>query len=137
MQKKLFWLFLFTFLLTACAGENPISDTSWKLVSYGEVDAQTLAVSNTEAIISFDAEGTLSGNVGCNQLSGTYKVSGDKLVIGPLMTTLMACIDDALMQQETTMMMLLSNSHTFEIEGGMLTILSEDGSISTVWEKVE
>ncbi len=137
MKRKLFWLLLLTLLLSACTGKNPLSDTNWTLVSYGETDAQTAAVPDTEAIISFDAEGILSGNVGCNQFSGTYEVSGDKLVAGPLMATRMACANDALMQQETTLMMLLSNSNTFEIEGDMLTILSENGNTSTVWEKME
>lgn len=137
MKRKLFWLLLLSLLLSACAGGNSISDTNWALVSYGEADAPTLAVPDAEAIISFDAEGGLSGNVGCNQFSGTYEVSGDKLVIGPLISTRMACADDILMQQETTVMMLLNDSHTFEVDGDMLTISSADGSTLTVWKKAE
>jgi putative lipoprotein len=135
MKTKLFLILFFSVILTACAKTNPLSDTSWELVSYGDIDAPTPALPDTEAIISFDAEGMLSGNVGCNQFSGSYEVSGDTLEAGPLMATLMYC--EQSMDQETAVMMLLNGSHTFEIGGETLKIFTEDGKSSTTWKKVK
>ena len=127
MKKNLAILFLMTILLTACAGANPLGGTTWELVSYGDVGTPILALPDGAAIISFDTEGTLSGNVGCNQFSGTYSVSGEKLKTGPIMATAMACMDAARMNQESAVLMLLNGNLSFESDGDTLTIFSEDG----------
>ena len=50
-------------------------------------------------IVTFDKDGTVSGNAGCNSFSGTYKVHSWFIKISPLATTLKLC-DDAKMQAE-------------------------------------
>ena len=124
MKKNLAFLFLMTILLTACAGANPLADTTWELVSYGSIDSPTPAL---PARISFDAEERVSGSLGCNSFSGSYRVSGDKLEFDSLMTTLMGC-EAQRMNQETAVMMLLSGTLSFEIDSDTLTIFSEDGN---------
>lgn len=126
MKKKLAFLLLSMILLAACAGTNPLSDTSWALVSYGSVDNPTLAQPDILAYISFSADGNLKGDVGCNGFSGSYEVSGDKLTIGPIMSTLMGC-ESPRMEQETGVLTLLNGTLVFEINGGDLTIFSDDG----------
>ena len=49
--------------------------------------------------VTFRADGTMSGNAGCNDFSGTYKVKSWFITIGPLATTLKFC-DDATMIAE-------------------------------------
>jgi len=50
-------------------------------------------------IVKFDADGTVSGNAGCNNFSGSYKVHSWFITISPLATTFKLC-DDATMQAE-------------------------------------
>ncbi len=137
MKKKLFWLLLLATLITACAGTNPLSNTNWELLSYGNIDTPTSALPDGAATISFDAEGIISGNLGCNQFSGDYKVSGDTLKTGTLWATAMACLDVARMEQETTAMMLLHGTLTFKLDGETLTLFSEDGKSSLTLLRAE
>ena len=139
MKKNLAFLFLMATLLAACTGKKvafSLSNTNWELVSYGAVNQQTTALPDVAATISFDAEGKLSGNVGCNMFSGAYEVSGNKLTTGPLMATLMAC-DAPRMDQEYAVMQLLNGTLTFEGDGNTLTIFSEDGSSTLKFVRAE
>jgi len=124
MKKNLIILFLMTTLLTACAGTNPLGNTTWELVSYGAIDSQTPAL---PARISFDAGGRVSGNLGCNSFSGSYKISGGKLEFDSWMATLMGC-ESPRMEQETAVLMLLNGELVFESDGNTLAIFSEDGN---------
>ena len=128
MKKNLVFLFLIAILLTACAGESTVSlsDTTWELVSYGLIDNPTPALPDVDAKISFSADGEIGGNVGCNGFGGSVEVLGDKIVVGPIMSTMMYC--EAVMEQESAIMMLLAGTLNFEIDGDMLTIFSEDGN---------
>lgn len=129
MKKNLALLFLMIILLTACAGTNSLSDTTWELVSYGPVNAPISAIPDVSATISFSADGDLNGNVGCNGFSGSYEISGNTLTTGPLMATLMGC-ESPRMDQESAVLMLLNGTLTFENDGDTLTIFSEDGSLA-------
>lgn len=51
--------------------------------------------------ITFDAEGRVYGDAGCNRFTGGYRVKGDRLTIGPLATTLMACEPDVMAAEQT------------------------------------
>ena len=126
MKKNLIMLFLITILLTACAGTNPLSETTWELVSYGAIDSQVSALSNIDTRISFGTDGEVSGNIGCNDFGGAAKILGKKIVVGPLMATEMYY--EATMDQEMAVLMLLNGELTFEIDEDMLTIFSEDGA---------
>jgi len=126
MKKNLAILFLITILLTACAGTNPLSGTTWELVSYGEIDSQIPVLPNVDARISFGADEDISGNVGCNGFGGAAKISGNKIVAGPLMSTEMYC--ERSMEQEFAVLMLLNGELAFESDGNTLTIFSEDGN---------
>ncbi len=137
MKKNLVFLFLIAILLTACAGESTISlsDTTWRLVSYGLIDKPTPALPDVDGRIFFSADGEIGGNVGCNGFGGSVEVLGDKIVVGPLMSTMMYC--DAVMEQESAMMMFLAGTLNFELDGDTLTIFSEDGSSKLELTRVE
>lgn len=50
--------------------------------------------------ITFEADGSVFGDAGCNRFTGTYTTDGNGISIGPLATTLIAC-EDAVMDAET------------------------------------
>ena len=128
MKKTFLILFVLTSLLTACNGTRTaqsLDNTAWELTAYGSVDAPTPALPNVETTITFDGDGNLNGNVGCNSFFGAYKLSGDVLEVGPLGATEMYCADT--MEQEMAVLTILNGSLAFEQDGDMLKIFSADG----------
>lgn len=100
--------------------------TSWTVESIGGV-----IVDDANPTMLFAPEG-LSGNAGCNTYSGTFRTEGGEIVIGPLATTKMACLDAALQAQETIFLGALGDATTWEqtpdgklILGGPVEIIAE------------
>jgi len=64
--------------------------------------------------------GNISVHAGCNSMSGTYSIDGDRLVVGALATTEMAC-EPALMEQDGWVANLLTAA-TISLSGDTLTL---------------
>jgi len=76
-------------LLAAGAGPALAGDTGGALRSpVGDWRTRTLGVTQT---ITFDDEGRVYGDAGCNRFTGGYRTKGDRITIGPLASTLKAC----------------------------------------------
>ena len=74
----------------------------------------------------FDASKmSVSGNNGCNRISGKYTLPGkEKIKFGPLMSTKMACPDIG--DGESIFMNAISKSNSFTIDGTNLIL--KDGN---------
>jgi len=76
-------------LLLVTAGPALAGDTGSALRGpEGDWRTRTLGVTQT---LTFDDDGRVYGDAGCNRFTGAYQVKGDRLTIGPLATTLKAC----------------------------------------------
>lgn len=108
----------------------PLTDTVWLLNSYtvGN-DAVTSVINGSRLTLLFGPDGALSGHAGCNGFGGSYTVDGDKVSIGEIASTLMACADDALMQQETAYHAALQTVASYQIEGDTLQLLDANGNL--------
>ncbi len=84
--------------------------TDWTIV---ELDGLKALVRPAKVTISGDR---ISGNAGCNRISGFYRRTGDRVRIGPLMSTRMACPPD-LMAQEVIVIRMLEGIDRFEDRG--------------------
>lgn len=130
MKKYLLILLLLSLAVSACsapATQEP-SDAliaSWKLTAYGPVDAPVPAVEGVKAGLTFNADGKLTGNSGCNGLSGSYTVEGDQITFSPIASTRMAC-DQSIMEQETAIHQVLTGTASFQIENNQLTLTNSD-----------
>ena len=111
-------------LLVACGwtSGDPLNGTAWELYSMGQYSP----IPGSRVTVNFEDD-QVSGNGGCNSYSGEYQVHGEKIEIGMLMSTLMACADPAMMEQETIFMQSLGNARSFEIVDGQLQIIGSDG----------
>jgi heat shock protein HslJ len=100
---------------------------------------QALAINNgKQAVVSvmigtsvtaiFGADGTLTGNDGCNNYNGTYTLDDDKITIGPLATTRMAC-EQATMDQEQAYLNALAKAATFTLGKDSLELRDVDGAL--------
>ncbi|HYH93511.1 MAG TPA: META domain-containing protein [Candidatus Saccharimonadales bacterium] len=79
----------------AAAGASPAASadaavalpgTSWLLASIGDAP-----VADVVPTLEFGADGSASGNAGCNTYNGTYTIDGATIAFGPLISTKMAC----------------------------------------------
>jgi len=107
----------------------PLVGTAWRLdgITTG-TDAVSSTLAGTEVTATFAADGTLSGNGGCNQYNTSYTVDGDALTVdGGIMSTKMACEQDV-MDQEAAYLAALAETAAFEIEGSTLTLSDGDGA---------
>lgn len=127
VKKYLLTLLIFTLAIAACSAGNESASLvgSWNLTSYGPAGSPTPAVADSGAILTFNQDGTMTGNAGCNGLGGTYKVDDDKVTFSDIVSTLMAC-DDARMQQEGAVHQVLTDTATYKIEGSTLTLTNND-----------
>ncbi|MEA5079895.1 MAG: META domain-containing protein [Anaerolineaceae bacterium] len=122
--------------LTACATktETPtLSGTSWKLTSYGEVEAQTPAADGIDTRVDFGSDGNVSGTMGCNRFSGSYTQQDGQITFGPLMATKMACPDLPMTQESVAFGVLVGTVRT-EWTQNQLSIYSEDGKMMILLE---
>ncbi len=112
-------------LLTACGGRDsgaPLVGTEWELVAY----RKTKPLPNTSFTIKFEAD-QVSGNGGCNSYFGPYAIDGDKITIGPLGSTMMACPEpEGLMDQEQYLLGFLGAAQRYELAEGTLIIHRAD-----------
>jgi len=116
--------------LSACAGGASADIVGeWRLVSFGPASSPRPAAGETS--ITFGADGQLAGNVGCNSFGGEYTVSGTNIKFGPLMSTMMACMD-TIGDQESAVFAAFTNTAAFALSGDTLTITSADGSTVAV-----
>lgn len=122
-------------VLTACgSGSSESIQGEWKLVSHGSGSNQISAVADVGTSIEFDAEGRMSGNVGCNNFGGNYTVDGDTIKFSPIMSTEMFC-EGPIGGQESAVLSVLQETTSFVINGNMMTITSSNGDASIVLER--
>jgi len=101
----------------------PLPGTSWVLEEVGGVPV----VQRGRATLSFAESGRASGNGSCNRFSGTATIAGDSLSFGPLLSTKMACVEDALTNQETRYLASLGSARRYAIAGDTLRIYVAGG----------
>lgn len=101
----------------------------WELVDFLNADGETVAATGQVATATFE-DGQVNGNASCNRFFGEYTVDGETLTVGALGSTMMACVDDALMQQEAAFLANLQAAATYTIAGDRLSIANADGVVT-------
>jgi heat shock protein HslJ len=71
--------------------------------------------------------GQVQGSSGCNAYRATYTNEGNRLKIGPAISTRMACAGEGVMQQEREFLAALESAKGWTITGGMLDVHRADG----------
>ena len=127
-------ILMMTILLAACAGKTDspsLAGSSWKLVNLGDQPA----LPDTTATLTFDKDGQASGNASCNSFGGPYEVKDDTLTFGPLMSTMMACLEPGVMEQEAAYLEALAQTASYSVTGERLAIFDDNGSILAEFAK--
>ena len=117
--KTLTLIALLSLLIYACSNADSLSlnGMSWELVAIGK----HTPLADSHITLTFE-DGQVSGNSGCNSFGGEYKLKGDSIEFGMLMSTMMACADSARMEQESTFMKMLGDAQRVELVDGQLQI---------------
>jgi heat shock protein HslJ len=69
----------------------------------------------------------VSGSGGCNRFVGSFTQDGERLTLGTLAATQMACTDDAVMRQELQFFQMLSAVHSVEATHAKLVLKDAAG----------
>ncbi len=111
--------------------------TDWELTAYNNGNQAVVGVlEGTTLTASFGNDGNLSGNSGCNQYNGGYKVNGDEITIGPLASTMMMCSDPAgVMDQEAQYLTALQSAASYQIEGNVLELRTKDDAMAALFKR--
>ena len=118
---------------------NPLADsalrnTYWKLVRLGAAPVQVVEKQREPHLIFAASELRLSGHGGCNRVTGSFEVDGDRLKIGPMATTRMAC--PVGMEQEQRFLRAVQTVETFRIRGSHLEMMDATGAVVARLEAV-
>jgi heat shock protein HslJ len=129
-------VFLITLFLQACSGvtghgEN-LEGTTWQLTNI----KGNKVLENTFPTLKFEA-GQVMGNGSCNSFSGEYKLSGDEMTIGQLISTMMACMAEGVMDQEQAYLLSLGAVTHILIMDEKLELLDKDGQVLLVFIKLD
>ena len=119
-------------MLRRAAATEPLENTYWKLMRLGR--APVTAVSNQQEphLILNSATRRANGFGGCNRYSGSYQVSGDRLTLGQMAGTLMACAQG--METEQAFMKALGKVSRWRIAGHDLELLDSSGGVVAEFE---
>jgi heat shock protein HslJ len=118
-------------LAYGAAPANPL-EGEWNVTGYNTgTQAVTSPIAGTTLTATFTADGQVGGNAGCNSYSGTYKLDGTSLTVGPLATTMMAC-EQPIMDQETKFLAALQTPTTVETSGATVTLRDASGATQVV-----
>jgi len=102
-----------------------LSGTTWRIVEAGG----TAVADPDETEFQLHSSGSLEGSTGCNDFTGSAKVTGTNLEISPLATTRKAC-EPPLQSQETAILSALQSVRSFgPAEGGQVNLLDANGQI--------
>lgn len=113
----------------AVSGEAVASERldtgSWTLVEASTGPLATLEHAR-QVTMAFD-EGHVSGYGGCNRYMGSYTVTGERLVIGPVASTKRYCEGEG-NQVEQALHALLAQPFVLSREAGALRLTAPDGT---------
>lgn len=102
-----------------------LAGTGWTVLA---IDGRA-PVAPVRARLTFDAS-RLSASAGCNGLGGDYRVEGDRLIVGPVVSTQMYC--EGVMEQERSLSALFAGAPQVSREGNRLRLASGGHSLEAV-----
>lgn len=108
----------------------------WRLKTIDGADVSTVFTGeNAQApTLSFNfTDNKITGNGGCNQYNATFSLNNDQLVVGPLMSTKMACPNT---KGETQFAEAIADTSTITLPNENVLQLAKKGIVSIIFEKV-
>jgi heat shock protein HslJ len=119
------------------AQSQELAGTTWEVTAFNNGKQAVVGVlEGTALTASYGKDGTMSGNSGCNEFNGAYKIDGDQITIGPLASTMKMCSDPAgVMDQEAQYLAALQSAANYQIEGNVLQLRTKDDALAAMFNR--
>jgi len=102
-----------------------IEGVTWTVTGFNNNRHAVIGTLAATPITFSFANGTVSGNAGCNTFRAPYATQGASLKVGPVITTRRACAKE-IMAQEREFLAAFESAVTWNIEGGTLDMHRSD-----------
>lgn len=114
--------------------DSPLRNTYWKLVRLNGRPVEAAERQREPHLIFASHELRISGSGGCNRITGSITLDGNKLRFGQMASTRMACVSG--MEQEDRFLRSLSTIERYKINGSHLTLLDKSGAAVAEFDAV-
>lgn len=104
---------------------QPVTGIDWRVD--GLTVGGTTRHAPATARLRIDTDGKAAGNLGCNQFSARATVHGDRITLGDLRTTRMACTPDRMDFERALARALTTGTLVAKAGHGKLTLTDGDG----------
>ncbi len=132
MRKAIALVAILAIALTACADPGEEGASSDPTANAWVLEAGTLDGADIPIVEGFpitlifdEPEGTAGGTSACNQWFGGYTLSGNELTFTDVGGTMMACVDEGVMESEAAFLDAMGQVELFTMEGGELNLTGE------------
>ena len=107
-----------------------LEGTPWVAAGINNGRGGVVSTATTRLATARFKDGTVSGHAGCNTYNATYEVTGNRISLGPAMTTRMHCAEpDGIMVQEQEYLAALSRAQNYELTDNGLKLRDDNGSL--------
>jgi len=107
--------------------ESALANTAWQLVGYRSDDGFTQIPEDAKPALFRFEKPRMSGNTGCNQISGAYNANGEDMRFDIGMAASRRGCSKPLMRQERAILSALPQVVSYRIEGDRLLMLDAAG----------
>ena len=115
-------------------GDEPVENTYWKLTQLNGAAIVAAERQREPHFFLHAGSGRVSGSGGCNRITGTYELKGDRLSFGPLAGTMMSCHEG--MEAERNFLGALQKGGRARVESQHLDLLDGTGGIIARFDAV-
>jgi heat shock protein HslJ len=116
-------------MLAGCGSSGmSLVGPNWVVSAYDVGGTLKHTIAGSTVTVTFAADGMVSGSGGCNTYSGKYSLTGDRLKLGRLAVTAMACLKPGVMEQEAAFLAALGRSTRFASSSGPVTLTDDSGT---------
>jgi putative lipoprotein len=105
---------------------TPLENTHWKLTSLANTNVLAGTQAREAYFILNPANRSVTGSGGCNRLTGTYQVNGDRVSFSRIASTMMGCMSG--METEQAFLKALSAASRWRISGKTLELFDGAGT---------
>ncbi|MFE0513313.1 META domain-containing protein [Streptomyces sp. NPDC058964] len=111
--------------------DAPLQGTRWNITALGSDGTAASLPKGADAHLTFDRRaGTVTGRLGCNQVTARATVRDARITLGSARITRMMC-DASLMHTEKSLLRLFGGTVAYRVEHRTLTLTSENGETVT------
>ena len=112
----------------------PLENTHWKLTILANANVLLRPQQREAYFVLNPANRSVTGSGGCNRLTGSYQLNGDRLSFSRIASTMMACVDG--METEQLFLKALGRVNRWRITGQRLELFDGSGSSVARFEAV-